>query len=53
MYCQTHKQTECDSCRVASEHVPAMYRSSNPEFSGYELCAECRDEYDQRSNDLD
>ena len=39
---------ECESCLVAGEHTPATTRSINPEFAGYDLCAECAAEYDKR-----
>lgn len=42
------KNTECESCLVAGEHTPATTYSINPEFSGYDLCAECAAEYDGR-----
>jgi hypothetical protein len=42
------KQTECESHAVNGEHVPAVGHSSNPDWSGYNLCAECIAEYDRR-----
>jgi len=48
MYCETHNQTECDSCRETGIHTPATGHSTNPDWSGYDLCDECRAEYDSR-----
>jgi hypothetical protein len=49
MYCSEHKQHECDSCREARIHRRAKTPASiNPDFAGYELCDECRAEYDAR-----
>ena len=39
---------ECESCLVAGEHRPATGRAINPDWSGYDLCDECRAEYDSR-----
>ena len=43
------RQTECDSHAESGEHgVPATTRSTNPDFNGYNLCAECAEEYNGR-----
>ena len=42
------EQKDCESCLVAGEHTPATTRSINPDFSGYDLCAQCAAEYDSR-----
>ncbi len=40
---------ECDSCAEGGEHgAPAVERGKNPDWSGYDLCQECIDEYDSR-----
>lgn len=40
---------ECDSCAENGEHgIPAVGHSQNPDWSGYDLCAQCINEYDQR-----
>lgn len=40
---------ECESCAEGGFYgVPAVGHSSNPEWSGYNLCQECIDEYDRR-----
>ena len=39
----------CASCAVAGIAAPATTSSSNPEWSGYALCADCAAEYDARS----
>lgn len=38
----------CESHLEAGERVPATTRSTNPDWSGYQLCAECAAEYDSR-----
>jgi hypothetical protein len=43
-----HENGECDSCLESGEHTPATTTSTNPDYSGYELCAECVAEYDSR-----
>ena len=41
--------TRCESCAVAGREVAAATTHSvNPDFSGYNLCAECAAEYDGR-----
>lgn len=40
---------ECESCLVAGIHTPATTHSRNPDYSGYDLCAECAAEYDSRT----
>lgn len=45
-----NKNNECESCAENGEHgVPAVGHSKNPDWSGYNLCQECIDEYDRRS----
>ena len=40
---------ECESCAATGEHgVPATTHSTNPDWSGYNLCQECANEYDSR-----
>lgn len=40
---------ECESCAEGGIHgVPATTHSKNPDYSGYNLCAECAAEYDSR-----
>ncbi len=40
---------ECESCAEGGQHgVPAVGHSRNPDWSGYNLCQECIDEYDSR-----
>jgi hypothetical protein len=46
MYCETHRQLECDSCRDTDDHTSATARSINPDWSGYDLCGECAAKYD-------
>ena len=41
-------QLYCESCRATGRETPATTRSSNPDWSGYVLCAECADEYNAR-----
>jgi hypothetical protein len=42
---------ECESCAEGGQHgVPATCHSSNPDWSGYDLCDECRAEYDSREH---
>lgn len=41
-------QIWCDSCLEAGIHTPATTHSTNPEWSGYDLCEECAEEYNQR-----
>ncbi len=43
------EQGNCESCAENGESTPATTRSTNPEWSGYELCAECAAEYNQRA----
>lgn len=43
-----HDRQECESCAVAGEHVAANTTSTNPEWSGYNLCEECAQEYNGR-----
>ena len=40
--------TYCESCRVIGEWTEATTKSSNPDWSGYNLCEECAAEYNQR-----
>jgi hypothetical protein len=43
------RMIECDSCAEGGEHgVPAVRHSENPDWSGYDLCQECIEEYNQR-----
>lgn len=40
---------ECESCAENGTHgVPATGHSTNPEWSGYNLCDECQAEYNGR-----
>lgn len=40
---------ECDSCAENGNHgVPAVGHSINPDWSGYNLCQECIEEYNAR-----
>lgn len=41
-------EPRCESCRVAGLDRPATTHSTHPDFSGYNLCAECAEEYDGR-----
>lgn len=44
---RTMMTIECESCAEAGQHgVPATTHSSNPDWSGYDLCAECAAHYD-------
>lgn len=38
----------CESHLVNGERVPATTHSTNPNWSGYDLCEECAREYDNR-----
>jgi hypothetical protein len=38
----------CDSCAVSGDRVLATGHSTNPDWSGYDLCDECQEEYNQR-----
>jgi hypothetical protein len=40
----------CESClaSIQRQETPATTHSTNPDFSGYDLCAECAAEYDSR-----
>jgi len=41
---------ECESCAATGEHgVPATTHSTNPDWSGYNLCQQCANEYDGRA----
>jgi len=41
---------ECESCAATGEHgVPATTHSTNPDWSGYNLCQECANEYNSRA----
>ena len=43
------KLVECESCAEGGFHgVPAVGNSNNPEWSGYDLCQECIEEYNNR-----
>jgi len=43
------RMIECDSHAESGEHgVPATTKSGNPDWSGYDLCDECADEYNSR-----
>ena len=42
------RTTACESCAVAGVDRPATTHSTNPDWSGYDLCDECAAEYDQR-----
>ena len=42
----TTNTIECESCLQAGEHAPATTHSMNPDWIGYELCAECAEHYD-------
>lgn len=44
-------QPFCESCLVAGIQTPATTHSTNPEWSAYDLCDECADEYNQRPLD--
>ena len=39
-----NKTTMCESCN----EKPATGHCQNPDFAGYELCDECKAEYDSR-----
>jgi len=41
---------ECEAHLVNGEHVPATTHSTNPDWSGYELCEECANEYNKRES---
>lgn len=43
---------ECDACAQDGGHVPATGHSSNPQWSGYELCDECIEHYDAEPRTL-
>ena len=38
----------CQSCDVAGIKREATTHSTNPDWSGYDLCEECAAEYDKR-----
>lgn len=41
---------ECESCAAGGIHgVIATGHSTNPEWTGYDLCDECQAEYNSRS----
>lgn len=42
------KRIECESCIVAGIHTPATGHSTNPDWSGYNLCDQCQQEYNNR-----
>ncbi len=46
----TRGTQSCESCAAESSGVrtPATTRSTNPDYAGLALCAECADEYDSR-----
>lgn len=46
---EPQKIVECESCLVTGEHVPATGHSTNPDWSGYDLCDECIAEYNSRA----
>ena len=40
---------ECESCAASGQYgIPATTRSANPDYAGYNLCAECAAEYNSR-----
>jgi len=42
--------TECDAHAEGGEHgIPAVGHTKNPDWSGYDLCQECIDEYEERA----
>ena len=41
----------CESCQMASMYMPATGHCKNPDYSGYEMCQECIDHYDQTDAD--
>lgn len=41
----TETTRTCESCH----EKPATTHSTNPDWSGYDLCAECAAEYDKRA----
>ena len=38
----------CDSCLESGQETEATTKSTNPDYSGYDLCDECAAEYDSR-----
>jgi len=38
--------TLCESCIIAGIQTPATTHSINPDWSGYDLCADCAAHYD-------
>ena len=40
--------TWCESCDAAGIKREATTHSTNPDWSGYDLCTECAAEYDRR-----
>ena len=41
-------EQSCESCAATGRERPATTRTINPDYSRYELCAECAEEYDER-----
>lgn len=44
-----NQEIECESCAENGQHgIAAIGHSNNPDWSGYDLCQECINEYDAR-----
>ena len=41
------ESTLCESCAADGETVPATTQSTNPRYSGYDLCESCATSFNQ------